>query len=196
MRLILTRHGETLENKDGILQGWLPGYLSKTGKKQALLLANRLRFIKIDFIYTSDLNRCVETAKIIFRFHPFAKFIKEKLLRERGLGDFSGKKTFEADWDLLPGDILTNRPKGGEAFSDVWKRLKLFYKNIRAKYGDETLLIVAHGGSICLLEGIIRGLNLKESLAIPKLSNTAISEYDIDKKGNYEIILLNCEKHL
>ena len=43
MRLIITRHGETLENIQGIVQGHLPGHLSEKGKEQAKRVAERLR---------------------------------------------------------------------------------------------------------------------------------------------------------
>ena len=48
MKLILTRHGETIENKKGILQGQKIGTLSKKGIKQAKKLALRLKGKKID----------------------------------------------------------------------------------------------------------------------------------------------------
>jgi len=196
MKIILTRHGETEENKEGVLQGWLPGHLSAEGKKQARLLAERLKDTKIDCIYTSDLRRCAETAKAIAKYHPDARFVKEKALRERGLGEFEGKKTGETDWEALPGDLLTNKPAGGESYGEVYNRIKKFYKKLVDKHTKDTLLVVGHGGSICLLEGIIYGKNLEESMKLEKLKNTAISEFDIDNKGNYKIICRNCEKHL
>ena len=92
MRLILTRHGETEENKIGIMQGHLPGKLSAEGIEQAQKLALRLKDEKIDFIYSSDLARASDTAKEIASFHPHApiKFVED--LRERNLGEFQGKK--------------------------------------------------------------------------------------------------------
>jgi probable phosphoglycerate mutase len=196
MKIILTRHGETEENKEGVLQGWKPGHLSSEGKKQAKLLAERLKDVKIDCIYTSDLRRCAETAKAIAKYHDNARFVKEKALRERGLGEFEGKKTGEADWEALPGNLLTNKPAGGESYGEVWNRIKKFYKKLVNKHTEDTLLVVGHGGSICLLEGIIYGKTFEESMKIGKLKNTAISEFEIDKKGNYKIICRNCEKHL
>jgi len=159
MKILLTRHGETEENKQGILQGWLPGHLSKEGRRQARLLAEHLQNVKIDFIYTSDLLRCVETAKEIAKFHPNAKFIPEKLLRE--------------------------------SFEDVWKRLRIFYKKITRKHQKDIILIVGHGGSMCLLQGIILHKSLEESLKLEKLKNTAVSEYSIDGKGNCKIVYQN-----
>lgn len=70
MKLIITRHGETEENKAGIIQGYLPGHLSKTGIEQAKKVVLRLKDEKIDFIYSSDLDRAANTAKEIAKFHP------------------------------------------------------------------------------------------------------------------------------
>ena len=50
MRLIITRHGETEENKAGIMQGHLPGVLSELGKEQAEKLAERFKNDKIDLV--------------------------------------------------------------------------------------------------------------------------------------------------
>jgi broad specificity phosphatase PhoE len=196
MKLILTRHGETEENREGILQGWLPGHLSNNGKNQAQLLGERLRNTKIDYIYTSDLKRCVETANEIAKYHPDAKFVKEKLLRERGLGEFEGKKTGEADWEALSGDFFTNKPSAGESFGEVWIRLEKFYGKISNKHIEDTVLIVGHGGSVCLLQGLIYGNKLQESMKLEKLKNTAISEFEISKNGEYKVISLNCDQHI
>jgi len=63
MRLILIRHGETIENKKRIVQGHTHGTLSKNGIKQTRLVAKRLSDLKIDVIFTSDLRRAINTAK-------------------------------------------------------------------------------------------------------------------------------------
>lgn len=91
MKLIITRHGETEENKSGIFQGHLPGKLSPLGIEQAKKLALRLKDENIDFIYSSDLIRSSDTAKEIAKFYPNTpiKFVKE--LRET-FGGTSGKK--------------------------------------------------------------------------------------------------------
>ena len=63
MRLILVRHGETNENKNKVVQGFLNTTLSKIGIQQAKKVANRLKDEKIDFAYSSDLDRAKQTAK-------------------------------------------------------------------------------------------------------------------------------------
>lgn len=186
MKLLLIRHGETIENREGIFQGWNPGKLSRLGERQAKLLGKRLKDVKIDLILTSDLRRTYDTAKEISKYHKNIKLIKDKLLRERGLGDFQGKKRGEVDW----------REFNGESFLEVYARMKLFYKKILKKYKKETILIVGHGASGNILRLIIQKGNIKNRKRFKKLQNTFVTEYIIDKKGNSKLKYLNCRRHL
>jgi len=91
MRIILTRHGQTEENLQGILQGHLQGKLSQLGKEQARKLALRLKDEKIDYIYSSDLARAADTAKEIAKYHPdtpikFVKDMREPYHHGTGIG--------------------------------------------------------------------------------------------------------------
>lgn len=83
MRLIITRHGETLENMEGIVQGHMHGTLSKKGIEQAEKLAKALKDEQIDYIYSSDLKRASDTAREISKFHKNVPFQLTKDLRER-----------------------------------------------------------------------------------------------------------------
>lgn len=58
MNLILIRHGETQENVDGIVQGWLESYLNDIGMQQAQTVADNFHE-SINAIYSSDLQRCL-----------------------------------------------------------------------------------------------------------------------------------------
>jgi len=69
MKLIITRHGETEENKNRIIQGHIDGTLSQLGLEQAKKLAERLKDEKIDLIFSSDLGRALNTAKEVAKFH-------------------------------------------------------------------------------------------------------------------------------
>ena len=180
MKLILVRHGETEENAQDVLQGWLPGHLSKKGKEQSEKVANLLKSAKFDIVYTSDLKRCVDTTKIIVKNHKI-KVIKEKLLRERNFGEFNNKKRYLWNLYKLSVDYYTNKPNNGESFSDVWERLNKFYKLLLKKYSNETILIVAHAGSLLFLTGIIFKYDLKKSLDQKSFKNTSVSEIEIDK---------------
>lgn len=65
IELILSRHGETEENKLHIMQGQLPGHLSELGKQQAEALAEMLDKEELDVIVCSDLARSYDTAMAV-----------------------------------------------------------------------------------------------------------------------------------
>ncbi len=88
MKIILTRHGRTVENDVGILQGHLPGTLNESGLSQARKLAERLSGERIDRAFSSDLARAADTAKAIMAFHPGAPLEFTQELRESSLGDW------------------------------------------------------------------------------------------------------------
>ena len=61
MRLIITRHGQTEQNKSKILQGQTPGALSNLGKEQARKVAERLKEEQIELdptIASVDPSKC------------------------------------------------------------------------------------------------------------------------------------------
>ncbi|MFW5852855.1 MAG: histidine phosphatase family protein, partial [Nanoarchaeota archaeon] len=110
MKLIIVRHGETFENISGICQGQSDGTLSDKGKLQAKKVAERLKDEKIDALYSSDLQRTVDTANEILRYHPKIELKKDKLLRERYFGEFEGKPFgADFDWNNLPDSVETDK---------------------------------------------------------------------------------------
>ena len=188
MRLIITRHGETEENKAGIMQGHLHGTLSELGMEQAEKLAERLRNEKIDLIISSDLARAHDTAKIIAGFHPDVDLVLDERLRERFLGEFQGKTKESlgipkdrliADYisgsDAEDGDVFFAR--AGALIEDVLKR------------AEGNILLVGHNGICKAVLGNLMGIrNLKE---IEGLKNTSVSVFE-----DGEMKLLNCVRHL
>ena len=68
MRLTIIRHGRTLENENGIIQGHLDGKLSPVGIEQMRCTAGFLKDENIDYIYSSDLGRAKESTDEIIKF--------------------------------------------------------------------------------------------------------------------------------
>ncbi len=195
MRLIITRHGETEENKKKILQGHLPGKLSKLGIEQARKLALRLKNEDIDIIYSSDLARAADTTKEIAKYHKGTKvrFVEE--LREKNLGGYTGKSWFKVkDFDELIDS--ENSANGVEARRNVEQRVKKLLDSVFKKYTKSNVLFVAHNGVNKILMRII----LKESNTscddLDDQHNTAVNIFEIRKDKNHKIEVLNCTKHL
>ena len=68
-RLLLVRHGETVDNVNQIMQGQTQGELTQNGVLQAEELARQMTDEQIDVFVSSDLKRSVDTCKIIAQLH-------------------------------------------------------------------------------------------------------------------------------
>jgi len=193
MELIIARHGETEENKAGILQGHTPGRLSDLGKEQAQKLALRLKDEKIDYIYSSDLARAADTAKAIAEYHPNTpiEFVQE--MRERDLGKLSGKKKSDLGFNYhdMIADSLNNPDI--ESKEQLHDRAERFVKKVIAKHPNETVLLVGHNGINKNLISAITGEDVKD---IPAQLNTSVNIFEISAEGGCTTHISNCVKHL
>lgn len=161
MKLIILRHSETEENKKGVVQGQLPGILTEKGLTHAKRLANRFKKEKIDFIYSSDLKRAKDVAKIIAKFHPFTplNFVEE--LREMNFGKFQGKSGLKFK------NIFGHSPEqGGESIKQFYNRVRKFFKKIKQKHKYQTVMIIGHAGSNRALMCATKNLSLDEASKI------------------------------
>lgn len=195
MKLILTRHGETKENEAGIIQGHLPGHLSETGIEQAKKVALRLKDEKIDFIYSSDLDRASDTAKEIATFHPNVPLVFVKDLREKFLGEWQGKSKKELGFTSNT-SLAEFLPKNGETSEELFNRASNFLHKILSQHHNDTVLFTAHNGINKALIAVITGKNPEDIKSIENLHNTSICVFDIDEDKNHNIHLFNCKKHL
>ena len=196
MRLIITRHGETEENKLGIMQGRLPGKLSTLGIEQARKTAERLKGEKIDFIYSSDLTRASDTAKEIAKFHPHTpiEFVEE--LRERDIGEYTGKKKSDFGWEIKDMKVTTLDTKNGETVEQYYNRAKSFLHRTFLNHLNSTILLVGHNGINKALVAVILGKDYENVKNMENQHNTSISIFEVDENKNHKIHLLNDIKHL
>ncbi|MHC5279184.1 histidine phosphatase family protein [Listeria kieliensis] len=89
--LYLTRHGETMFNKMERIQGWSDTPLTEPGREVAKSLGRGLD-LKFDAVYTSDLRRTVETARLVLQ-ESKQTHLKETMLkdlRELCFGEYEG----------------------------------------------------------------------------------------------------------
>lgn len=193
MRLILTRHGETEENKAGIIQGHLPGRLSKLGILQAKKVAKRLKDEEFDVIYSSDLARAVDTAKEVHKFHSHVpiNFVKE--LRETFFGDWQGKSKKELG---LNKHTMGKFPDNGESFEEMFVRARNFLDNVFAKHKGKTVLFSGHNGINKAFVAVITGKSASDIKDIESQHNTAVCIFEIHEDKEHKMLLFNCVRHL
>jgi broad specificity phosphatase PhoE len=163
MRLTLVRHGETEENVQGVIQGQLPGKLTESGKVQAKQAAEKLRGRHFDAIYSSDLQRCLDTSEPIRHYYPDVIFITDTLLRERRGGSLEGTVAQDEIIYTKESDWFSHRlPGGGESWEDVKARQIPFLNRLLEEYPDGDVLVISHGGPVRGIRSILEGKTLAE----------------------------------
>lgn len=166
MEIYIIRHGETIWNAAGKLQGRTDIELNESGRQAAIDLGMQLDADKIDFdaIYASPLIRAYETACLI-RGRNNVPIIRDDRLKEICFGTFEGCHYTEWMNDESPyrfffnAPALYNPPEGGESLEECMIRTKEFMQEvIEPLYSSaRRIMIVAHGalnkGIVCYLEG-------------------------------------------
>lgn len=197
-KTFIIRHGETDHNKKGILQGWLDIPLNKTGIIQAKKLAKRLKGEKIHAIYSSDLKRAHDTAKVISDSLTL-KIIKSKKLRERFMGDFQGltweqvKEKYKGSTENFFNSQLSRKKFNVETKLQMEKRITSIFDTIIRNHKNQTIAIVTHGG---VKKSLLRLLKMKELNENWRIENTSVTEIIKDNKGKYHLKIIADASHL
>lgn len=193
MKVILTRHAQTKDNKDGLLQGPATGDFTAEGKRQLKVLAKRLKLFKFNIIFSSDLKRCVKTTDFLFPKSSNVKFLS--ILREKNNGEFVGQKAQDINWDLLPGTFETRKLPGGESLEDVKSRA-LEFLNILKSQKVETILVIGHGAFLKILMGIVLGLDLRRSIFGLQIDHCSLTTLEFKNDDTIKLLSLNDIGHL
>ncbi len=197
MRLIIVRHGETEANRKEIHEGQGQGKLTEKGISQAKRVGLRLKDEKIDKIYVSDLQRTIDTAKEIIKYHPDAEVVYDPRIREQSHGVFEGTPwgTIKAEGDKAGKSRFEFKPDGGESSLEMYERVKGFIHSVAEKDKGKNVMMVSHGGPIvCLLIYLFN--RPQEDFMMLQPHNTGVSILEIDFKNKHKILTLNCIKHL
>jgi broad specificity phosphatase PhoE len=187
MKLTLARHGQTIENVNGIVQGQIDGTLTDMGKAQAQELAERLKDVHFDQIFSSDLKRCTDTAAYILRYHQKTQFTETENLREISFGAYQGRPAAEIDWGTIEGSFINRKPGGGESIQEAGKRVINFTNAVLADNQDKNVLFITHGGPMRLIKAEVEELSVKELEELFKsvVDNGGTWEFDINAPLNF-----------
>lgn len=178
-RFVCVRHGETLENRAGILQGQGGGPLSERGHAQAKRLAERLAPFVLDACYSSDQPRARETTEHLIAPHELTP-LYVRALREVFVGTWQGKTPAQVALELpeehaawLRGEDIPRG--GGERYEDVAIRVGACLGQIAEAFPNGHVLIVSHGAALRATVARLLGLSL---LGLGGLHNASLSVFD------------------
>lgn len=172
MKLVIVRHGNTLENTANIAQGQTDGTLSEQGLKENESLALQVKDHSFSCIYSSPLGRAWQTATAIHQYHPDTALIAEDRLMERHLGILQGKPY---PIPYAEADVY----EGMETAVSMAERLNEFLQEIKQKHKDETIVVVSHGYLIKVLLSIVHGWPVEEFYKVKLMGNSAYSTVEL-----------------
>ncbi len=181
----LIRHAETDGNLHRIFQGRYDIELSENGLRQAQQLADRFRGERIDAVFTSPLERAVQTAKALNRYHN-APISEVDGLMEIDGGEFEGipfdelALRYPAEYRTWNEDICNFQAIGGESMREVFDRIKATIIGIVCRSGGQTIAIVSHGCAIRNFLCYAKGLPFSKFDTLEWFANTAVTKIEFD----------------
>ncbi len=150
--LYLIRHGETNENKNGIVIGSTNAPLNDTGRAQAAFLRDRINALEVNALYSSPLSRAVDTASITFGTDT--PIVTDSSLQEFHFGDWENRhfsdisKQYPELWQSWINDWENTEIPGGESFRAFETRVISIIQEILDNCSGQRIAVVSHGGCI------------------------------------------------
>lgn len=197
LRVLVVRHGETLENTIGIIQGQLDTPLNTFGQLQASTTADRLSAIRVDRIITSPLQRARHTAEAICSKQVGVANLQveqDDRIQERGFGTLEGKPY------RAPNKKHDSIIEGIEKAEELRERLASFWNELitvhvpsendipeqqqkqeqNQGHVEQTILLVSHGAAISSLlnDVLLAGqyIQLPADVPVSRFGNCSITE--------------------
>lgn len=184
MKLYLYRHGETLFNTKGIVQGrGVDSSLNQKGVEQASAFFSTYKNVPFELLLTSTLKRTKQTAA------PFESLgiPVERMgdLDEIGWGEWEGKKADKKMHDAYLGLLKSwgagnydDALVGGDSAREMGSRLGRFVNYLKG-LNNEYVLVCTHGGCMAYLMAILQGQPLS-AMTRYRHQNTGLCLFEFD----------------
>jgi len=177
----LIRHGHNDYVKKGLLAGRLPGvHLNEKGRTEVAALAEAMKDTPLKAVYSSPLDRALETARIVARLHGLQVERRPNLI-ETALGDWEGKSvkrlSRERRWRQLQENPSQFRYPGGEWMVEQQARLVKEVETLWARHKiKDHFAIIGHADPLKLIVAHYLGLplDLFQRLAMDTASVSAL----------------------
>jgi probable phosphomutase (TIGR03848 family) len=182
-RFLLIRHANT-DSVGKRLSGRMPGiHLNEQGRKQAQTLAGRLMPLPLTAIYSSPLERAVETAAAIAKAMNLQTIINESFL-EIDFGEWTNflfeELESQPQYQLFNSFRSCTRIPEGELMLEAQARIIGGLQKLYKQHLNETVAIVSHSDLIKSAIAYYAGIHLDlfQRIAISPASVSIIELYD------------------
>jgi probable phosphoglycerate mutase len=195
----LVRHGQSVWNAAGRIQGQIDIELDEIGLQQAQRIAERLACEPLAAIYSSPLLRARSTAEVIAAKFNLPVTLDARLI-EYDFGVISGltwKEMAETHPELVNRwleDPWTVPVAGSEGRANFAARVTAAMQDVCARHPVEQVAIVAHGGTFGVYLAAMLGLDLNRRHPF-HFGNTSLSLVEI-RESVFHVHSLNNTCHL
>lgn len=154
-------HGTTTDNEAELSSGWNDVELSELGKRQSEELREKVNQHQFDAVFTSDLSRAYNSAKITWGdTYPI---MQDARLRECNYGEMNGQPQ-EIVEPLQEKSVDTPMP-GGESYEQVKTRIAAFLEDLKRDYDGKHVAIVGHKATQLALDVLLKDISWEEAFA-------------------------------
>lgn len=192
--IILIRHGENEWVKEHKLAGWIEGvHLNENGRQQAADAAERLAHLPLKALYSSPVERCMETAQYIAQ----KTGLPLQTLPEVGevrYGEWEGEKIEELaklpEWHVVQHVPSRHQFPSGESLREVQFRVINALEKLAASHTDDMIAVCSHADLIKLILAHYLGthIDLFQRIVISPASASVLM---LGKKGEIRVLRIN-----
>ncbi len=202
MVFVIARHGQTEDNVRRVFQGQGGKGLSAVGREQIVRLTERMRGGRFDAIVSSDLERAIESARMVSSACGVPLEL-DRDLREVDLGGWTGlgaaeiARDFPEEWIQWEAGLDVRRG-GGETYAELGARFEGAIARIAARHDSATsrVFVMSHGGAIRSWIGRILGIAPDKLRLLGSVPNGAVSIVERSADGRYKLERWNDVAHL
>ncbi len=177
MTIYVLRHGETDENKEGIMQGNMETLLNENGRKQAMSVREKVKEAGIDLVISSPKVRAKETAILAA---PGIELIEDSRLLSRNHGEFEGMRRDEVNlhdyWNIKK----NIQYKEAESVGEIFNRVSSLLDDILKNYSDRTVMLVTHSGLTRVFYYYFNGFPEDGDLLKYESHNCSFEKYELN----------------
>lgn len=175
MKLYVTRHGETVWNRENKVCGRTELPLNETGRRQAQEAREKLKGVRIDRVVCSPMARAKETAAIICQGRE-VPIEHHMALIEQSYGACEGADRFDEGFFFHKRNFAHGYP-GGESHMVLAQRVYRFIEELAARCPEEAVLLVCHGGVCRAIESYFHPMTNDEYFEFA-MHNCEVREYE------------------
>lgn len=198
--LMLVRHCQATGNKDRTFQGRTDCDITEMGGEQLDLLAEKMRAVPLDAIYSSPLKRARLTAEAVGRFHDLPMKIEPRLA-EIDAGKWEKmswvdiERTFPHEFELWcerPDEFVA---PSGESMREVYDRALEAVRSIVEQNAGKAVAVVSHGCTIRAIASWAYG-GIEKMSEVTFCDNTGVCTLEVGADMQPNMLKFNDVSHL